>query len=40
MKLWFDVEKRYLTTDPDLFDNEDPLWFDVEKRYLTTIVGF
>ena len=34
--LWFDVEKRYNTTEiyDKLFPTE--LWFDVEKRYNTT----
>ena len=34
--LWFDVEKRYLTTGVLWITYWDWLWFDVEKRYLTT----
>ena len=39
MMLWFDVEKRYLTTlnGGDIY--RILLWFDVEKRYLTTITS-
>ena len=35
-KLWFDVEKRYLTTFREQIADAHVLWFDVEKRYLTT----
>ena len=35
--LWFDVEKRYLTTRHGLRRKSALLWFDVEKRYLTTL---
>ena len=34
--LWFDVEKRYLTTELPIIERNIELWFDVEKRYLTT----
>ena len=34
--LWFDVEKRYNTTQRGICQNRHPLWFDVEKRYNTT----
>ena len=34
--LWFDVEKRYLTTVIQRRLITVQLWFDVEKRYLTT----
>ena len=34
--LWFDVEKRYLTTLANPISASYQLWFDVEKRYLTT----
>ena len=36
--LWFDVEKRYLTTLFISLYQKEKLWFDVEKRYLTTKV--
>ena len=35
-RLWFDVERRYLTTELNLPYNVEELWFDVERRYLTT----
>ena len=35
-RLWFDVEKRYLTTAIQEAALAAQLWFDVEKRYLTT----
>ena len=35
--LWFDVEKRYLTTKGAATAGYKGLWFDVEKRYLTTM---
>ena len=35
-RLWFDVEKRYNTTDREAIMNNVLLWFDVEKRYNTT----
>ncbi len=38
--LWFDVEKRYLTTFTSPVETFEMLWFDVEKRYLTTNVFF
>ena len=34
--LWFDVEKRYNTTESEVTYAERELWFDVEKRYNTT----
>ena len=34
--LWFDVEKRYNTTNYDYKKGYPKLWFDVEKRYNTT----
>ena len=36
-RLWFDVEKRYNTTDKVLTVQPSMLWFDVEKRYNTTL---
>ena len=36
-QLWFDVEKRYLTTLRRYCLQKQGLWFDVEKRYLTTL---
>ena len=36
LELWFDVEKRYLTTAKADYNGAEKLWFDVEKRYLTT----
>ena len=39
-KLWFDVEKRYLTTIAARRCRWRQLWFDVEKRYLTTRKSF
>ena len=35
--LWFDVEKRYNTTNDWINLQSTKLWFDVEKRYNTTI---
>ena len=34
--LWFDVEKRYNTTNNSINHTLNWLWFDVEKRYNTT----
>ena len=34
--LWFDVEKRYNTTQTNCTSANSWLWFDVEKRYNTT----
>ena len=34
--LWFDVEKRYNTTDQQQHRHASTLWFDVEKQYNTT----
>ena len=34
--LWFDVEKRYKTTERPCTCHRGKLWFDVEKRYKTT----
>ena len=34
--LWFDVEKRYNTTNHSNCFSRQLLWFDVEKRYNTT----
>ena len=34
--LWFDVERRYLTTRQATKEEVEELWFDVERRYLTT----
>ena len=39
MMLWFDVEKRYNTTQTAVLNNLYELWFDVEKRYNTTGVN-
>ena len=38
--LWFDVERRYLTTLSLYQQKGKELWFDVERRYLTTIDYF
>ena len=35
-RLWFDVEKRYNTTELREYIEYNRLWFDVEKRYNTT----
>ena len=35
-QLWFDVEKRYNTTNLMRSIDAVALWFDVEKRYNTT----
>ena len=37
--LWFDVEKRYNTTEFENLGMKPMLWFDVEKRYNTTGLG-
>ena len=36
IKLWFGVEKGYLTTRPSILNIILQLWFGVEKGYLTT----
>ena len=36
MKLWFDVEEEYGTTERDSIRHEGQLWFDVEEEYGTT----
>ena len=35
-KLWFDVEKKTITTMVQNYDSTDELWFDVEKKTITT----
>ena len=34
--LWFDVEKKTITTEEQLDLNARLLWFDVEKKTITT----
>ena len=36
MRLWFDVEEGYKTTENGIGLNEAELWFDVEEGYKTT----
>ena len=36
MRLWFDVEKKTITTASFLMINPFWLWFDVEKKTITT----
>ena len=35
-KLWFDVEKKTITTIPVAYAITGTLWFDVEKKTITT----
>ena len=35
-KLWFDVEKKTITTKQDDSASNPKLWFDVEKKTITT----
>ena len=37
--LWFDVEKKTITTFSSLTPHPFQLWFDVEKKTITTSVG-
>ena len=36
MQLWFDVEKKTITTMKLVGDEIRKLWFDVEKKTITT----